>query len=109
MVEFLAALGRPLQQFYGAVDGDALLVAGDEQRNRASLRPAAMRRQIIERRRDEAGDAALHVDGATSVQHVFRRRRRQKADATMPSSSPGGTTSVCPANTRLGLSLPMRA
>ena len=108
VVECFAALGRPLQELDGAVDRDALLVAGDEERDRTLLRLAAVRGQIIERRRDEAGDAAFHVDGAAAVQHVVRdlagkRRMRHAA------SSPGGTTSVWPAKTRLGFAVPMRA
>ena len=79
MVEFFAALRRPAQQLDGAVDGDALLVAGDEERQRAALRLAAVRGQMIERRRDEAGDAAFHVDGAAAVdllaRHLAGKRR----------------------------------
>ncbi len=67
MVEFLAARRDPLQQLDGAVDGDVFLVAGDQERDRA-LRLAAMRGQIFQHRRDAAGDAALHVDGAAPVE-----------------------------------------
>ncbi len=70
MVETFAALGRPLQELHRAVDGDALLVAGDQQRNRAFFRLAAIGAEIVERRRDETGDAALHVDGAAAVKLV---------------------------------------
>ena len=66
MIEFLAALGDPLQQFHGAVDGDVFLVAGDQERDRA-FRFAAMVGEILQHRRDTAGDAALHVDGAAAV------------------------------------------
>ena len=41
-----------------------------KQRNRALVRLAAVGVEIIERRGDEAGDAALHVDGAAAVKHV---------------------------------------
>src|SRR5437879_3830618 len=57
VVEFLAARRRPLQQFYGAVDGDVFLVAGDQKRDRAFaifLGLAAMGGEIIEYRRDAA-------------------------------------------------------
>ena len=35
VVEFFAALGRPFQQLRRAVDRDAFLVAGDQERDRA--------------------------------------------------------------------------
>ena len=89
MIEPLAALGRPLQELHGAVDRDALFVAGDQERDRA-LGLAAVRRKIVERRRDLAGDRALHVDGAAPVEHAVhdaalerrmrpRRLRRRSA------------------------------
>ena len=45
VIEFLAALGRPLQQLGRAVDRDAFLVAGDQERDRAlfGLPPLAAR------------------------------------------------------------------
>ena len=45
MVEFFAARGRPLQQLDRAVDRDAFLVAGDQERDRAffGLPPLAAR------------------------------------------------------------------
>src|SRR3954453_9635705 len=66
MVEFLAARGGPLQQLDGAVDGYVFLVAGDQERDRAFAvlaRLAAMGGEMVEHRRDAAGNAALHVDG----------------------------------------------
>ena len=78
MVEFLAARRRPLQQFYGAVDGDVFLVAGDQERDRA-FRLAAVRGEIVERSRDAAGDAALHVDGAAAVQKSVLDVARERA------------------------------
>ena len=109
VVELFAALGRPLQQLDGAVDRDALLVAGDEQRDRAALRLAAVRRQIIESPRRRSRRCRLSCRP--------RRGRTSMSPATSPAnggcchaaSSPGGTTSVWPANTRLGFSVPMRA
>jgi hypothetical protein len=69
MVEALAALGRPLQELDRAVDGDALLVAGDQERDRA-FRSAGARRQVIEAGGHRTGDRALHVDGAAAVEDV---------------------------------------
>ena len=78
MVELFAARGRPFQQLGAAVDRDAFLVAGDQERDRA-FRLAAVRGEMIERRRDLAGDRALHVHRAAAVQHaagdVARERR----------------------------------
>ena len=67
VVEFFAALGGPLQELDGAVDGDAFLVAGDQERDRALGRAAG---EMIERGRDRAGDGALHVDRAAAVERV---------------------------------------
>ena len=69
MIEDLAARGRPFEQLHRAVDRDALLVAGDEEGDRA-LRLAAVRGEIVEARRHRAGDGALHVDGAAAVERV---------------------------------------
>src|SRR4029453_9605017 len=69
MVEFLAALGRPFQQLDRAVHRHALFVAGDQEGNR-SFRLAAGLRQMPERGRDRARDAALHVDGAAAVKNA---------------------------------------
>src|SRR5439155_10633473 len=69
MVEFFAALGRPLQQLHGAVDRDAFLIAGDEERDRACRLPAAGA-EVIEARRHRASDGALHVDGAAAVERA---------------------------------------
>jgi hypothetical protein len=69
VIEFLAARRRPLQQLDGAIDRDAFLVTSDEERDRA-LRLAAVRGQIVERRRHLAGDRALHVDRTAAVEHA---------------------------------------
>ena len=66
-VERLAARLDPVEHLHGAVDGGAFLVAGDQERDGA-LRAAAVRREVAERGRDEAGDAALHIDGAAAVE-----------------------------------------
>src|SRR3978361_1257438 len=68
MVEFLAARRHPLQQFYGTVDGDVFLVAGDQERDRAFWF-AAIVGKIVQRRCNAAGDAAFHVDGAAAIQN----------------------------------------
>jgi hypothetical protein len=66
MIEGLAACGGPLQQLDGAVDRDALLVAGDEERDRPFFWPAIVGGEMVKRRRDHAGDRPLHVDGAAA-------------------------------------------
>src|ERR1700719_5198221 len=71
MVEFLAARGAALQQLDGAVDGTGLFVAGDQERDRSlavRARPAAVIGEILQHRRDAAGDAALHVDRAAAIE-----------------------------------------
>src|SRR5262249_47446924 len=70
MVESLAALGRPSEKLHAAVDGYASLVAGDEERER-TFGCAAGGAQMIERGGQEAGDAALHVDGAAAIEHAI--------------------------------------
>ena len=84
MVELLAARGRPLQQLDGAVDRDAFLVAGDQERDRA-FRLAAVGREVVERRGDLAGDRAFHVDRAAAVEHAFvdLARERRMAPARL--------------------------
>src|SRR4029078_10299549 len=66
VVEFLAALGHPFQELWRPIDRNAFLIAGDEEGNRA-LRLAVMSGEVVEDRRDGAGDAALHVDCATAL------------------------------------------
>src|SRR5512144_599004 len=71
VVELFSALGRPLQQLGCAVDRDAFLVAGDQERDRALWLSAALA-EMIEHRCDSAGNAALHVDGAAAVELAVR-------------------------------------
>ncbi len=59
----------PCEELDGAVDRDALLVPGDQERDRA-LEPAPIRGEIIERGGELAGDRALHVDGTAAVEHA---------------------------------------
>src|SRR6516162_5573910 len=70
MIEALAAVTRPLEKLDRAVDRNALLIAGDEERDRA-FRFAAVRFQIVKRGGDKAGNAALHVDGAAAIQALL--------------------------------------
>ncbi len=84
MVEFLAARRRPLQQLDGAVHRNVFLVAGDQERDRACAvraRLAAMGGEIVEHRRDAAGNAALHVDGAAAVEKAVLHLARERAMA----------------------------
>src|SRR6185312_10364876 len=67
MVEFLAAFGAPFQELDGAVDGDVLLVACDQERDR-TFGLAAVVGEILQHGGDAAGDAALHVDRAAAVE-----------------------------------------
>ena len=70
VIEGLAVFGRPLQQLDRAVDRNTLFIAGDQKRNRTLLRRAAAGVEIVQRRGDEASDAALHVNGAAAVNLV---------------------------------------
>ena len=60
----LTALSRPLQQLDRAVDGGAFLVAGNQERDGALRRAVLF--DVAGDGGDEAGDAALHVDGAAA-------------------------------------------
>src|SRR6185312_4436820 len=78
VVESLAALGGPGEKLRGAVDRDALLVAGDQERDRA-FGLAAVGGEVIERSGDRAGDAAFHVHRPAPEQFGvvgFARERR---------------------------------
>ena len=96
MVELLAARRRPLQQLDGAVDGDAFLVAGDQERDRA-LRLA--------RRGRRGGRARRRASRRCRPSCRPRRGRTARRPRSRPAnggcvqalSSPGGTTSVWPA------------
>src|SRR5271169_725288 len=66
VIEPLAALGCPLQQLDGAVDGDVFLIARDQERDR-TFWLAFMVGEILQHRCDTAGDAALHVDRAPAI------------------------------------------
>src|SRR5262249_56746326 len=66
-IEMIAAIASPLDQLDRAVEPRAFLVAGDEQRQRAAWFPGAEKN---ERSGDEAGDAALHVDGSPPIERA---------------------------------------
>ena len=83
------------------------LVPGDQKRYRA-LRFAPICGQMIEHGRDLAGNRALHVNGAAAEQHAILDLPGERGVAPVR-RIPGGTTSVCPASTRLGDAVPMRA
>src|SRR5439155_15305619 len=80
MVKFFAARRHPLQKLDGAVDGNVFLVAGNEERDRTFWLAAAIG-EILQHRRDAAGDAALHVDGAAAVQNAVLHVARECAMA----------------------------
>src|SRR5262249_46542572 len=71
MIEFFAARDRPLQQLHGAVDSDALLIAGNEERDRA-FGLATIGGEMIEDSRKLTGDRPLHVDCAPAEQDAVR-------------------------------------
>src|SRR5918997_6544061 len=66
MVETLAALIGPLQQFYRAVDGSPFLIPCDQEADGAGEIRCFV--EIREGGRHHAGDAAFHVDGAAAVE-----------------------------------------
>src|SRR5262245_2917053 len=76
VIELFAALRRPPQQFWRAVDCDSFFVTGDQERDRA-FRLSATLAKMIEHRCDRTGDAALHVDGATAVKFAARNLARK--------------------------------
>ncbi|GJE43160.1 hypothetical protein AEGHOMDF_2339 [Methylobacterium soli] len=80
MVEALAAGTRPIQELHGAVDRRPLLVAGDQEADRAAEIRAAPRDEF-EGARQHAGDAALHVGGAAPVEKPILHR---SGEGTVP-------------------------
>ena len=80
MVEALAARQRPIDELDRAVDGGALLVAGQQKRDRALERAA---RDEAQGGGERGGDPALHVGDAAAPQRALgeRRRERRKAPA----------------------------
>src|SRR5436190_12965 len=83
MVELFAVLGAPFQKLDGAVDRNVLFVPGDQKRDRAfavPLRLAAIVFQIVEHRGDAAGDAALHVDRAATIEKTVLHLAGERAE-----------------------------
>ncbi len=78
-IERLALLGEPLQHLPGAVDGDAFLVAGDQQADRA-VEGAVARAEEARDRRDEGGDRALHVGGTPAEERAVDQFRAEGID-----------------------------
>jgi len=104
MVEFLAALGRPLQELDGTVPADALLVAGDEEGDRAFGVPPRVARWSSAAAM-VTGDPAF-MSTAPRPNSVSPRTLSLTTSAAnggwlQLASSPGGTTSVWPAKTIL--------
>ena len=60
---------QPVQHLPGAVDGDALLVAGDQQADRAVERAVAGAEEAGHGS-DEGGDPTLHVRGASAIERA---------------------------------------
>ena len=67
-VDTLPPFGQHVQHRQGAVPRDPLLVAGDQERDRAPV--FGVRGNKLLAGADERRDAALHVRGPPSVQHV---------------------------------------
>jgi hypothetical protein len=63
----LAPLGQPSEHLARAIDRRALLVAGNQEADRAGR---ALRIEEPGRGGHEAGDRTLHVDGAPPIEHV---------------------------------------
>ena len=66
--DFLVARFQMLHHFYGAVDGGAFLVAGDQKSDGAAVIRMLCHKAFT--RRDHRRQAALHVGGAASAQHA---------------------------------------
>ena len=77
-VRDLAVLLHPRQDAHGAVGGDAFLVAGDQQADRAARRAGF---EVLRGRGDERGDGALHVAGAAAVQDAVAHFRGERVAA----------------------------
>ena len=94
----LAVLAHPLQHPHGAVDGDAFLVAGDQQADRAvaaGRRRGGRRRR---RRRRRWRPSCRRRRGRRARRHAPRRRTDRGARCAAPT----GTTSVWPAKQKCG-------
>src|SRR5690242_20909828 len=66
VIELLAVFGSPLQELRRAVDGNAFLITGNQERYRA-LRLAAILVEILKDGGDRTRNSALHVHGTAPV------------------------------------------
>ena len=82
-VEHLAALAQPIEHLPGAVDRRGLLVAGDQQADRAGELVAARRQKPLGGG-DKGGDRPLHVDRAAAAQLAVAQHWRRTARTTSP-------------------------
>ena len=69
MVEAVAPLARPFQELDCAIHRNALLIAGDEERDGAHG-GAGTGSKMIERCRDGAGNRPFHIDCPATVKNV---------------------------------------
>ena len=106
MVDRLALGQQRLDDGLGAVGGHALLVAGDQERERAL---DAAGGDGLGGGGGEGGDGALHVHGAAADQDAVHDRGVERRPGVQAAASPTGTTSVWPAKQRLGRAVPQRA
>src|SRR3954451_9063649 len=77
VIEFLAARRRPLQKLHRAVNSNIFLVPGDEKRD-GPCEVAAVCSEIVQHRRDAAGDAAFHVDGPAAIEKTVLDVARER-------------------------------
>ena len=73
-VRHVPVLSHPLQNLAGAVNGNALLVAGDQQRHGAG-RGTAVVAGPVDRRRGEGRHLAFHVRRAPAIEHAVLDHR----------------------------------
>ena len=106
MIETLALVISPAQEFFGAIDRRAFLVAGDEKPDRALGQSSS--RDKGAGGGGEGGNAAFHVSGAASPHRALCHLPAKGSNRQL-AASPTGTTSVWPAKTRKGALVPKRA
>src|SRR4051794_21984657 len=75
MIEPLAFVVSPAQEFFGAIDGRAFLVAGDEKTDRALGRSSSRNKSAGGGR--EGGNPAFHVGGAAPPNRALGERPRE--------------------------------
>ncbi len=77
-IERLAALRHPVEELARAVDRRGLLVAGDEEADRAVEIAAVC--EEARRGGDETGDRALHVGGAAAIERAVEHLAAERID-----------------------------